>query len=323
MFCGDAMGNYLPPVVVYKAKNIYANWKKDRPKSMNQARKKKFEDKTKRHGLAQVVYTICKSCLHKVSMKTSSKVGRKPYDVNAAVQGMGYAGLKKVCTSLDLPEPVSKKPFNNMCKQLAATVLDKALSSMSRAADRLFKLIEKETEDQIVTLPDGKKVASVAVSVDGTWQKRGHTSRIGVVFILSIDTGEVLDFVLKSLICHECNFGRSKFKGEQLMKWLETHKPNCTINHKGSSDSMETQGAIEMFLCSVERHNLQYTSFIGDGDSNCFGSVKEALQTAEHPYSVEKEESVGHIQKRMGSALRRYKNDMKGKKLADGISIGG
>ena len=32
---------------------------------------------------------------------------------------------------------------------------------------------------------------------------------------------------------------------------------------------------------------------------------------------------MGHVQKRLGTALRKYKNDMKGKKLADGKSIGG
>ena len=35
MFCGDATGSFLPPMVVYKAKNIYENWKKDGPKGKN------------------------------------------------------------------------------------------------------------------------------------------------------------------------------------------------------------------------------------------------------------------------------------------------
>ena len=86
---------------------------------------------------------------------------------------------------------------------------------------------------------------------------------------------------------------------------------------------METQGAIEMFLRSVERNQLQYTDFIGDGDSNCFASVRNALQGLQHSYDINKEECVGHIQKRMGSALRRYKKNRKGTKLADGKSVGG
>ena len=32
---------------------------------------------------------------------------------------------------------------------------------------------------------------------------------------------------------------------------------------------------------------------------------------------------MGHVQKRLGTALRKYKNDKKGKKLSDGKSVGG
>ena len=31
MFCGDAAGHFLPPMVVYKAKNVYENWTKGGP----------------------------------------------------------------------------------------------------------------------------------------------------------------------------------------------------------------------------------------------------------------------------------------------------
>ena len=48
---------------------------------------------------------------------------------------------------------------------------------------------------------------------------------------------------------------------------------------------------------------------------------------AAQPYgpevAVQKEECVGHVQKRLGTALRKLKADMKGKKLADGKPLGG
>ena len=40
-------------------------------------------------------------------------------------------------------------------------------------------------------------------------------------------------------------------------------------------------------------------------------------------YVIKKEECVGRIQKRMGSALMQYKKNMKGKKLAVGKGVGG
>ena len=33
---------------------------------------------------------------------------------------------------------------------------------------------------------------------------RCHCSKNGVVFVISVKTGEVLDFVVKSMTCHEC-----------------------------------------------------------------------------------------------------------------------
>ena len=39
----------------------------------------------------------------------------------------------------------------------------------------------------------------VAVSIDGTWQKRyGHNSLLGATFVISIQNGCVLDYSIKS-----------------------------------------------------------------------------------------------------------------------------
>ena len=73
---------------------------------------------------------------------------------------------------------------------------------MKESARRLFVRIEKNPPENIV-LCNEKSVAKVAVTVDGTWQKRGFSFKIGVVF-LSVDTGKVLDAMVKSSECHEC-----------------------------------------------------------------------------------------------------------------------
>ena len=56
--------------------------------------------------------------------------------------------------------------------------------------------------------------------------------------------------------------------------WKENR--NCGINHHGSSDAIEKDSAVEIFCRSVEKHNLRYTVYIGDGDASSFGEVKEA-----------------------------------------------
>ena len=98
----------------------------------------------------------------------------------------------------------------------------------------------------------------------------------------------------------------------------------CNINHSGSAGSMEASGAVEMFLRSIDKHGLIYKIFVGDGDSSSYGKVKErCLQEFGEIYDVEKEECVGHIQKRLGTALREYKRKNKGKVLSDGGKVGG
>ena len=86
------------------------------------------------------------------------------------------------------------------------------------------------------------------VTVDCTWQRRGHTSKIGVVFVISVPTGEVLDFAVKPLVCHEC-VPRSKMESTKFKEWYKSHEGKCSINHKGSSDAMEAAGATEIFFC--------------------------------------------------------------------------
>ena len=152
--------------------------------------------------------------------------------------------------------------------------------------------------------------------------KRGHQSKLGVVFVQAVETGEVLDFSVKSLFCHTCCKQRKKLSDKDFNAWYETHQSSCKVNHKGSSDKMETEGAKEIFLRSMER-NLIYNLFIGDGDSGTYGHVKEACHEKHGDiYDVTKEECSGHVQKRMGTRLREYKRLMKGKKLSDNKAVG-
>ena len=63
--------------------------------------------------------------------------------------------------------------------------------------------------------------------------------------------------------------------------------------------------------CSVSTHNLQYTEFYGDGDSKSF-SVVEDIYKKDYGKDVQKKECVGHVQKRLGTALRKLKKETKG-----------
>ncbi|GFV40936.1 uncharacterized protein TNCV_2665271 [Trichonephila clavipes] len=159
----------------------------------------------------------------------------------------------------------------------------------------------------------------IFVSGDGTWKTRGHTSRIGVCSVIGDVTGKVIDVAVLSSYCKEgCEKWRGPKSGHSYQEWKLKHQPHCVKNHIGSSSKMEVDGMKKIFQISVPQRNAKYIKYISDGDTKTF---PELQRTA--PYSIEKVECVGHIQKRMGARLRKLKTMNRGKKLSDGKSISG
>ena len=125
-------------------------------------------------------------------------ISANPYDINIRAtygsQAMGREGLSKFCGVLDLPPPVSMPAYSALTKKIAIEAVNNA--------ERLIQLTLEDYPENIEILNDGSAIAHVAVSVDGTRQKRGHNSKNGVVFVISIMTGEVIDYEVKTMDCH-------------------------------------------------------------------------------------------------------------------------
>ncbi|GFU24687.1 uncharacterized protein TNCV_3178271 [Trichonephila clavipes] len=185
---------------------------------------------------------------------------------------------------------VSKAAYRSCDKKLlnVASVVSK--NAMIEAADEVRKL--KNTSD----------VAECGVTVDGTWQRRGHSSLNGCVAVLSIDTSKVVDLEVMSKWCRNCNTSKSSEKSKHVKKH------HCSCNHQRSAGSMEPVGAYRLFERSRETRKLEYVEFYGDGDSKSLLAVKDIYGID----SVRKYECIGHIQKRVGSKLRILKTKEKG-----------
>ena len=201
--------------------------------------------------------------------------------------------------------------------------------------DGVYRAIELELQEaaaevrQIKTMftgdlmpSDTDQVIDVGVTVDGSWNNRNFSSLVGLVFALSVDTGKVLDYVILSKICGLCREWEGREDTVEFQEWYRIHENECDKNHTGSAKSMEAKGAVLLFERSLEKHRMQYTIFVGDGDSAAYKEV-----VAAEPYGPDveiiKEDCSGHIQKRMGTALRKLLQDYKGKKLEDGKGLGG
>ena len=69
-------------------------------------------------------------------------------------------------------------------------------------AERATSFALEDNPDECIEISsNGDLIGRIAVSVDGIWQKRGHSSKTGIVFAMSVNTGEVLDYEVKTLHC--------------------------------------------------------------------------------------------------------------------------
>ncbi|GFT62223.1 uncharacterized protein TNCV_1701171 [Trichonephila clavipes] len=170
--------------------------------------------------------------------------------------GKGHSSSNKLCASLNI-HSLSKAAYRSCEKKLLNVASVASKNAMTEAAAEVRKL--KNTSD----------VAECGVSVDGTWQRRGHSSLNGCVTVLSIGTGKVLDLEVMSKWCRNCNTSKSSGKSKQVKK----HQ--CSCNHQGSAGSMEYVGAYRLFERSRETRKLEYVEFYGDGDSKSHLAVKD------------------------------------------------
>ena len=55
----------------------------------------------------------------------------------------------------------------------------------------------------------------LSVSYDGSWKTRGFHSLFGVGFVVEVLTGLVIDYVIRSKYCVECELVGKKLKGDE------------------------------------------------------------------------------------------------------------
>ena len=161
----------------------------------------------------------------------------------------------------------------------------------------------------------------VTVSSDGTWQRRGFSSLFGVTFIIEHETKKILDYEVMSKFCAACKtWADCDRESEEFKKWQEEHKSVCEANFTGSAGAMEPTGVLLMFSRSLS-FNIRYKHLICDGDAKTHSLLLEESPYGEE-HTIEKVDCVGHVQKRMGTALHDLKKKYRGQKLSDNKTIG-
>ncbi len=270
------------------------------------------EDLHRREGLVTHPYLFCPSCNGKdyiAYSRGSTKqrrlaINQKSVFANKCAGGT-HPSLQMLCAMMDLPLPVSSRAYQLHTHTVSEKSILQAKASMEQTRCEVRELYEVETGEMADIL---------------TWQKRGFTSLYGACFVIAHETGKVVDYTVMSKHCVGCRQWEKRDQtSHEYLTWKAIHV--CTANYVGSSSGVEPHGTVQMFQRSSD-YGIRYKYLISDGDSKSHSIIQES-----QPYGdacvVEKKDCIGHIHKRMGTALRNMVARHRGEKLADGKTIGG
>ena len=263
----------------------------------------------------EVKCKLCKRVYEKTTPKSLDSPVMTEQNMNLVYEsledGRGYAGYSKVCGHMNI-KPLNTNGYYKVKDQIGKVIF-RQFSSLSRNVKEC--LIAHYAK--LGRVPDENGILDCDVSFDGSWQKRGHKSHIGTASVICCFTGFVLDFHVLSNHCKHCTIAqnkrnRGKMTEEAYEDWKRNHT-ECDKNFDGESAAMEAEAAVVLWSRSVEHFGLRYIVLVGDGDSSAYKSVT-SMNNGSGPYGrskpVEKQECINHVGKRLGSRLRKLRNDM-------------
>lgn len=263
----------------------------------------------------------CNDCGKLATEYTSPRTGTSHtgFDVNrrlvaaASSNGIGFAQVERLFALMGLPKPMNVKTWYFYKKRVHSGVKRAADKHLDEAAES----IRTTYADMNIGIPDANGILDISISIDGTWHKRGRTSHNGVVCVIEIITGLIIDFVALSNFCRVCESEGSPSPGEAgYDDWYASHRQHCQKNIECSSQAMEMEGALILFQRSKER-GFRYTEMLGDGDAKTHQKLLN--ENVYDGFPIEKIECVNHVTKRLGTALRALVD----KRKAQGQPIGG
>ena len=118
---------------------------------------------------------------------------------------------------MNLPPPSSKSTFVEYHQLIGEKSQLHVEDSLKRSREEVRRFYGAVSESEIV---------DCLVSVDGTWQKRGHQSLLGAVYVIEYQTGKVLDCNFFCKFCHDCNLHKNWDKGADFLAWKESRGRN-------------------------------------------------------------------------------------------------
>ena len=232
-------------------------------------------------------------------------------DLAKVAIGESHSSYETFCCLMNLPLPSSKSTFveyHQLIGEKSQLHVEDSLKPVRGEVRQFYGAVsESETVDCLV-------------SVDGTWQRHGHQSLFCAVYVIEYQMGKVLDCLLQILSRLQLASDWDKVIAD-FLAWKESHESKYESNFDSSSGSMEPEGLVQLFKCSLD-YKLRYKHFVSDGDSCTLASLMKEKQYGED-CEIVNEDYIGHIEKRLSSALHRPVVEYKGKFLSDSKKISG
>jgi hypothetical protein len=114
---------------------------------------------------------------------------------------------------------------------------------------------------------------AIDVSYDMGWQQRSsgkqYNSPSGHAFFVGGYTRKPIALQVKSRICNTCSFWKRRHPpSEDFPEGLPVAPHACTINHEGSSSSMEPKAALDMMIDLFDRRHVSIARICIDDDAS-------------------------------------------------------
>ena len=105
----------------------------------------------------------------------------------------------------DLPPPLSRNAYSENLRETCEIVNSAVASSMTMACDQVRSHYDAPND---------------VVDILGMWRKRGHSSLFGAVFVITYETGKVLNYTVFSKHCVGCKLWDNKDKNTEHRRKL-------------------------------------------------------------------------------------------------------
>uniref|UniRef100_A0ABD2VXP0 Mutator-like transposase domain-containing protein n=1 Tax=Trichogramma kaykai TaxID=54128 RepID=A0ABD2VXP0_9HYME len=262
-----------------------------------------------RRGLGFKVCVSCDNCDDRYvdscpMIGTGYEINRRLVFVMRLI-GVGIHGIQLFCGLMDLGDSFNIKTYYDIVKHITT------------ATRAVFDLVTRKTvkEEQRLNIEHELLEEVLTVSGDSSRAKRGFSSLVGIVSLIGKYSGKVIHTVVQSSYCKACEQWKNEKDTFDYECWYDIHKDECPANHEGSAGKMEVDCVVEMFMRSIEKFDVRYGYYIGDGDSKTF---KMLLDTSPYgdSFEVKKLECALHVKKRLYKRSAEAKKALTQKKKA-------